>query len=385
MLLVFCTADHGGLADYAHAQCEAIAKIGYPVVLLAPRGFPFHSSLYKKLPLSCLKLNRPAGRLHQQLATASTILRQHIELNRALASTGAQQVLFTTYSEYLAPLWAFRFRRWKRKGVRFAAVVHDPVRDFVLGPRWWHRLSISQGYSFLDVALVHAPIQLDTVSPQPQLRTQVIPHGPYRYPSPSSEAAELRSRLAIAPQAKLLLCFGHIRNNKNLQLILQAIAQLSEVWLLVAGPEATAGQRPSASYRQLAEQLGVAQRCRWQMGYQSPEQVADYFTASDAVLLTYSGEFRSASGVLHLAAHYRKPMIASAGASALLDTVRSFDLGVVVQADDATALVQGIQHWLRNTPAPDWQGYEGANSWERNAELVAHALGLEPESLPQAG
>lgn len=376
---MFCTVDHGGLADYAHAQCEAIAQRGHPVLLLAPPAFPFRSRLYQHIFLPSSTNTRWRSRLQQRLASATTILRQAESLDQAIAATGARQVLFTTYSEYLAPLWAWRLRSRHRRGVRFAAVVHDPVRDFVVGPRWWHRFSIAQGYSFLDVALVHAPIQLDTGSPQPQLHTQVIPHGPYRYPAPSSGSAELRRRLAIPPQATLLLSFGHIRNNKNLQLILQAMAELPEIWLLVAGPESTAGQRPSAHYRQLAEQLGVAQRCRWHVGYQSPEQVADHFTASHAVLITYFGEFRSASGVLHLAAHYRKTMIASAGASALLDTVRSFDLGVVVQADDATALVHGIQHWLRDPPAPDWQGYEGDNSWEHNAELVALALGLEPE------
>jgi len=382
MLLVFCTADQGGLADYAQAQCEALAKRGHPVLLLAPPALPFHYCHFQRRPLPSSSQKRWRLRLQQKLSTAFTILRQMASLDQAVAATGAQQVLFTSYSEYLAPLWAWRLRRWRRRGVSFAAVVHDPVRDFVVGTRWWHRLSIAQGYSFLDVAFVHAPIRLDTASPQPQLRTQVIPHGPYRYPAASSEAIELRHQLAIPPQAKLLLSFGHIRNNKNLQLILQAMADLPEVFLLVAGPDANSSQRPSAHYRQQAEQLGVAQRCRWQIGYQSPEQVADLFTASDAVLLTYSGEFRSASGVLHLAAHYRKSVIASAGASALLDTVRSFDLGVVVPADDATALRHGIQHWIRHRPAPDWQGYESANSWERNAELVAQALGLEPE--PQA-
>lgn len=376
MLLVFCTADHGGLADYAHVQCEALAQHGSTVLLLAPPGFPFRSSLYQHIHLPGIKPKSTRGRLQQQLATSLTILCQQIALNRALARTGARKVLFTTYSEYLAPLWAWRLRRWVRSGVCFAAVVHDPVRDFVVGPPWWHLFSIAQGYSFLDVAFVHAPIQLDTASPQPQLRTQLIPHGPYRYPTPTSGSAELRRRLAIPSQAKLLLSFGHIRDNKNLQLILQAMAELPEIWLLVTGPEATAGQRPSAHYRQLAEQFGVANRCRWQIGYQSPEQVADHFTASDAVLLTYSGQFRSASGVMHLAAHYRKPVIASAGASALLDAVGTFGLGVVVQPDQVDALVVGIRRLFSDPPPADWQGYGQANSWDRNAELVAQALGL---------
>lgn len=378
MLLVYCTADHGGLADYAHVQAEALAARGHRVLLLAPSGFPTHSKLYQRLAFSNSRCRSGSPRWRQQLATASTILRQQAALHRAIKKTGVRKVLFTTYSEYLAPLWAWQLRLWRRRGVHFGAVVHDPVRDFVVGPSWWHRLSIAQGYSFLDVAFVHAPIQLDTVSPQPQLRTQLIPHGPYSYPTSNSSVPELRQRLAISAEATLLLSFGHLRDNKNLDLILQAIAELPEVWLLVAGPEATAGQRPAAHYRQLAEHLGVAQRCRWLIGYQSAQQVADHFTACDAVVLTYSGQFRSASGVMHLAAHYRKPVIASAGASALLDAVRTFGLGVVVEPDQVDPLVEGIHRLLSDPPPADWLGYGQANSWDRNAELVAQALGLSP-------
>lgn len=379
MLLVFCTADHGGLADYAHAQAEALAARGHRVLLLAPAGFPFLSAHYQRRNLPSLKVQSGRLRWLQRLGTAATILSHQVALSRAITATGTKSVLFTSYSEYLAPLWAWRLRIWMRRGVHFAAVVHDPVRDFVVGPRWWHRLSIAQGYSFLTVALLHAPIQLDTGSPQPALRTRLIPHGPYRYPLQQATAQELRQRLGIPADATLLLSFGHLRDNKNLQLIIEALVQLSQVWLLIAGPEATAGQQPSSHYRHLANRLGVSERCRWQIGYQSPEQVAEHFTAADAVLLTYSGKFRSASGVMHVAAHYRKPVIASAGASALLDAVHGFNLGVVVPPDNAAALLHGIRRYLSEPPAPDWQGYEQANSWDRNAQLVAQSLGLESE------
>jgi glycosyltransferase involved in cell wall biosynthesis len=379
VLLVFCTADHGGLADYAHAQAEALAARGHRVLLLAPAGFPFQSGLYKRRNLPNLNVKASHLRWLQRLGTAATILSQQIALSQAIAASGTRRVLFTSYSEYLAPLWAWRLRHWMRRGVRFAAVVHDPVRDFVVGPRWWHRLSIAQGYSFLSVALLHAPIQLETGSPQLALSTRLIPHGPYRYPPPQATAQELRQMLSIPADATLLLSFGHLRNNKNLQLILKAMVQLPQVWLLIAGPEATAGQQPSSHYRQLANKLGVAKRCSWQIGYQSPEQVAEHFTAADAVLLTYSAKFRSASGVMHVAAHYRKPVIASAGASALLDAVHDFNLGVVVLPDNSAALLHGIRCYLNEPPAPDWQGYEQANSWDRNAQLVAQSLGLESE------
>jgi len=382
VLLVFCSADHGGLADYAHAQAEALAARGHAVLLLAPAGFPIRASNYQFQQLPSVSFASGRWRWLQRLSTAATILVQQVALNRTIVSTGSKCVLFTSYSEYLAPLWAWRLRHWQRKGVRFAAVVHDPVRNYVVGPRWWHRFSIAQGYSFLSVALLHAPIQLDTGHPQPGLKTLVVPLGPFQYPMPKASAQQLRARLGVPEGATLLLSFGHIRNNKNLQLVLKAMAQLPHIWLLVAGPEATAGQHPSAHYRQLASQLGVADRCRWRVGYQSPEQVADAFTVADAMLLTYAASFHSASGVMHLAAHYRKPVIASAGASALLDAVRRFQLGVIVAPDDPVALQQGLVQLLQQRLSPNWQAYDQANSWDRNAQLVAQALGLEAAADP---
>ncbi len=311
----------------------------------------------------------------QRLGTAATILAQQQALNRVIGSTGCRRVLFNTYSEYLAPLWAWRLRRWHRRGVRFAAVVHDPVRNYVVGPRWWHHLSIAQGYSFLDLAFVHAPIKLDTYTRQPRLRTHVIPHGPYLYPSPLATAQQLRANLGVPDDAKLLLSFGHIRDNKNLELVLQAMVQMPQIWLLVAGPEATAGQHPSAHYKKLADHLGVADRCCWKLGYQSPHQVANHFTAADLLLLTYSSSFRSESGVLHLGARYRKPAIASAGESGLLDAVSKFGIGAVVEPDNPVALEQGLRHILKHPPKPDWEAYENSNSWNRNAQIVSEAMG----------
>jgi glycosyltransferase involved in cell wall biosynthesis len=316
----------------------------------------------------------------QRLVTAVNIVIQQAALNWAIATTGTCYVLFTTYSEYLAPVWAWRLRLWARRGVRFAAVVHDPVRDFVVGPRWWHRFSIAQGYSFLSLALLHAPIQLEPCSRRPAPPTVLIPHGPYRYPLPLVSTQVLRQVLSVPLDATLLLSFGHIRDSKNLALVLRAMAGVPRIWLMVAGPEATAGQHPSDYYRQLAERLGVAGRCRWKIGYQAPEQVAELFTAADGAVLTYSASFRSASGVMHLAAHYRKPVLASAGASALMDDVRRFRLGVEVPPDDPTALEAGMRRFLSQLAEPDWKGYERANSWDRNAQLVAQALGLEPAS-----
>ncbi len=281
-----------------------------------------------------------------------------------------------TYSEYLAPLWAWRFRRWRKKGVVFGAVAHDPVRDFVVGPVRWHRWSVSAGYSFLEKAFVHEPIALDTGNPPQPVETHVIPHGSYPFPEATQSREQVRAGLDIPPLVPLFLSFGHLRDGKNLKLIIEAMGRVPEAWLLVMGTEAGSGHITSTEYQSMARQAGVADRCRWVIGFASAEEAANHFMAADFALLTYQAGFRSASGVLNVAARYRRPVVASCGESNLASSVRRYGLGVLVPADDSGEIAGGMRAVLDRSPAPRWEDYDRENSWQRNAELVRHAMGL---------
>jgi glycosyltransferase involved in cell wall biosynthesis len=261
-------------------------------------------------------------------------------------------------------------RRLAQSGVVFGAVVHDPVRDYVVGPRWWHRRSVAAGYSFLREAFVHEAIELDTVLPMPRLRTTVIPHGLYRFPAARRSREAMRAELELPAGARVMLAFGHIRDGKNLDLALRAMASVPDVFLVVAGREQSGGQRSAGFYQDLARQLGVAERCRWQVRHIAAEEVGDFFAAADVALLTYTRAFRSASGVLNAAVCCRKPCIASAGQGDLRSAVRDYNLGVWVEPDDVQSLAEGMRQWVASASAPRWEAYETDHSWRRNAELV---------------
>jgi glycosyltransferase involved in cell wall biosynthesis len=282
--------------------------------------------------------------------------------------------LFATYAEYLSPLWAWCFRKQCRRGVVFGAIVHDPVRDYQVGPGWWHRWSVAAAYSFLREAFVHQPITLDTVRPCLQLRTTVVPHGLFSFPEPAIGKLKTRERLAIPASACLFLSFGHIRDNKNLPLVLEALAAQPSAWLLVAGPEATAGQRSSGSLREMAMARGVADRVRWEVGYLDPGEVSNLFHASDAVLLTYASSFRSASGVLNVAGWFRKPVLVSGGDGNLTSSVEKHRLGVTVSPDCAASIASGMAAIMESGLCPDWDDYIAANHWDVNARLVVDRL-----------
>ncbi|MGA0094785.1 MAG: glycosyltransferase, partial [Chthoniobacterales bacterium] len=124
--------------------------------------------------------------------------------------------------------------------------------------------------------------------------------------------------MAIPDDAQVLLSFGHIRDGKNLDQIIAALPLLPDAHLLVAGREQSGGQKPAAFYRELAATLGVADRCHWCTDYIPNTEVWKYFRASDVLMLTYSKDFRSASGVLNVNAQFGLPVMASAGGGPLL-------------------------------------------------------------------
>lgn len=373
-LILFCPSSFGGIPDYAHHQAKALGRIGLSVLMLCPRDYPHRAEHY--LQEKCLPGGgtRPSIKLVRVVKLVAEMLSGYRVLAKRVRQTGVKCVLFATYREYLAPLWAWRLRRLSRRGVQLAAVVHDPVRDFVLGPRWWHRWSISQGYSFLSHAFVHEAIELDTGWPKQCVRTAVIPHGPYPFPQPTETSETVRQRLKIPAEVPLFLSFGHIRNGKNLSLVLQALQRVPQAWLLVVGGEAGTGHTKSAKYQAMAETLGVADRCRWAIGFASADATANYFAAADVVLLTYTKSFRSASGVMNVACEYRRPILASAGEGNLGSSVQRYNLGIRVQPDSAPEIARGMQALINNPPEPKWACYESENSWARNAELVARAM-----------
>jgi glycosyltransferase involved in cell wall biosynthesis len=189
------------------------------------------------------------------------------------------------------------------------------------------------------------------------------------------------------PPDVVFLAFGQIRDGKNLDLFLRAMARLPEnVKLLVAGKGDSGSSRPPEYYQKLAEELGVGHRCRWGIRRIPDEEVGDLFAVCDAALVTYSAKFRSASGVLNAAVSARKPVLASSGAGPLKSVVEKYQLGVFVEPDNLEEIVRGASKFVPNSamgepvtryqlPAtPAWARYEQENSWEENARRVFQAF-----------
>ncbi len=372
-LLYYSPASYGGIADYAHEQANALVELGWNITLLSTPEYPTgRGEKYQIVSfLEELKSSKAnPNKVTKAINFVSVTLANFGKLAQFIEEQNFQYVILGSYTEYFAPLWSGMLKKLSNKGVLFGAIVHDPVRDFIVGPRWWHRWSIACGYSFLKEAFVHEEIALDTIKPMPQLNTTVIPHGVYNFSSPTMSKEETRANLDLPANAKVMFAFGHIRDNKNLDLVIRALANFPHLYLLVAGKEQSSSQKPVSFYQDLAADLGVANRCRWLIKFIPDTEVANLFTAVDLVLLTYSSSFRSVSGVLNISAYYRKPCLASGGDSPLCSSVNQYNLGIWVKPDNRDAIIKGIQQWLKNPPLAQWKRYFAENSWDINAQLI---------------
>ncbi|HEX9785120.1 MAG TPA: glycosyltransferase [Opitutaceae bacterium] len=376
-LLYFAPLSHGGLADYAREQASALGRAGVETEVLCAPSFPaYDEAAARRRPMLADfgKETAEGGRIARAWRFCRMMVGHHRALARIIRKEGHRHVLLGSYAEYFAPLWSPALRRLSRQGVVFGAVVHDPVRDAVLGPWKWHRRSIADGYSFLRHAFVHEDVTLDTGRPMPDLKVTVIPHGPYVFKTAVPDRPTARQRLGITGDARVLLAFGHIRDNKNLDIVIRALAHVPALHLLVAGNELSSGQRRASWYRELAGELGVADRCHWHVRFIAENEIGTFFSAADYVSLTYGSGFRSASGVLSVSSQFRKPCLASSGPGPLRTLVRKYGLGVWVEPDSAEAVGRGMRQLLVDDIKPRWEDYVRENSWDENAHIVARTL-----------
>jgi glycosyltransferase involved in cell wall biosynthesis len=376
-ILFFSPSADGGIAEHTLYQANALAKAGAKVICLVSPAF-LHGRGTGFEKVVCLANPVPPGGLklvrRTRLAWRTVISRWRLAWE--IIKRPPDLVLLDSYVEYLAPFWVWPHWLLARlAGIKYAANLHDPVRSYIVGPACWHWLSVRLAYLPLDFVLVH--YKLPEPWPVPaNVRVVQVPHGLYEIFGPERDPSAIRREWGVQSGQKVFLAFGFVRDGKNLDVAIRALAQVPEAFLAVAGSVAASKDKPFAFYRELATKLGVDDRCRFFEGFVADAEVGKYFAGADFVLLTYASSFRSQSGVLNIAARARKSVLASASPSSLIELVTRFSLGVAVKPDCVEAVVGGMRRLISACPPPRWHAYEASASWAVNARNVCEAAGL---------
>jgi glycosyltransferase involved in cell wall biosynthesis len=285
------------------------------------------------------------------------------------AARGAGLLHFANINHLSFPSWRGAL---KASGVRVCATVHDVKRPTPILSRRWEDRQLKAFYRTADALFVHANHQADELIAfagiEPE-KIHVVPHGPYAHGPLPEDRGLARARWGLPVDRQVALFFGQIREEKNLDRLIDALARCERrPHLVVAGAGGSRERQPVDFYHRRAREAGVEDRVTFIARYLADEEVGELFAASDWVALPYRSTFTSQSGVLNVAANYERPVLAGP-APVLTETVAGSDIGVVCAGDTAEAIAEGIDRLCRRVEAGYRHGfaaYRDRYSWAEN-------------------
>ncbi len=215
----------------------------------------------------------------------------------------------------------------------------------------------------------------DLLSLRPGANVILLPHPLYDHFGAALPMAEARRALGIAPDKKVSLFFGFIRDYKGLDLLIEAIAKLPADHVLVIAGEPYGDM---GKYHGMIQRLGLRDRIVDHIRYIADGEVPTFFSAADVVILPYRNATQS--GITAIAYHFGTPIIAT-DVGGLKESVEDGRTGIIVPEPEASAIADAIERFFKEGKASAFRANIGALreelSWKRFADhFTAFAASL---------
>jgi glycosyltransferase involved in cell wall biosynthesis len=348
----------GGIARHSLALCNALAARGDVRLSIESFGRLYPNFLYPgDSDRSTDVALPPALQAAYDLDTVNPLNWRRIA--DRIADSGNRIVVMPAWTFFTAPVLGYLARRLHRRGVHTVMVVHNACDHEAA--RWKNRMLAWQ-LAAADRFVTHtAALEQDLRAIAPATPTAVIGHPPFTdFPV---AIGNLQQEFALE-----LLMFGLVRPYKGLDLAIEALSQSNrkDIRLTVAGEF----WQDVAETRAKIEQLGLAKQVEIIPRYVADQEAAELFARSDAVLAPYLSV--TGSGVVALATHYRRPVIAS-DLPGLVECVRNEENGWLFECGSVDALSNLLRNRIDRKKAQFLAGNIHADEddgWNRFAALL---------------
>ena len=170
------------------------------------------------------------------------------------------------------------------------------------------------------------------------------------FAEPDDSPAQSRALLDTPREAPLLLAMGRLHSAKAHDVTLKALVKIPDAVLWIAGTGPLEGD-----LRELAHDLGVADRVRW-LGWRN--DAGALYRAADIVV--FPSRVEPLGNVVIQAWAYGKPVIAAEAAGPKV-LIRDGQDGLLVPIDDVEALALAIHRLIHDTPLREGIAAAGRN------------------------
>lgn len=371
-IIIYNSSSFGGCFDYgksifkAYSQNSSVQSVEWWI--------PKNAAVKKTTGIRKLFIrDRPffSGKWGRQIHFIYRILFNPIRLLLRLRAQPDSWVILNDFEQLTAIIWAPLFRQFLKGRHQFAIILHDPDRDAYPPTLWYSQFSMEQIMRTVDVAIYHDSLpQKPYYQQNTACRYVDLPHGFYEIPEPDVVLeAILKNKKPTNGLRWVIL--GNIREEKNYHLAIEALRHFPNHQLLIAG--SSSNTRVNIDhYKQLIRDFSLEDRVLWIEKFLSEPEMAAIINQSDLILLNYAPSFTSQSGILNLAAPYRKQLIVSNGPSSLASTVKKFELGEIVEPQSLDSLIEGIRKIEKSGKQKNinWDIYLDYASWSEHVKLA---------------
>ncbi|CAN5399867.1 hypothetical protein BH23BAC1_BH23BAC1_21200 [soil metagenome] len=376
-VVIYESSSHGGCFEYAkevHKAFTAHPEVDYCEMVVPVNTNLNANSIYQVL-YDDLK-NFKYALIRKIYFMARSILNPLI-LFLFLINRRSSLVIMNDFEQLLAFIWVPLFKLFLRKHY-FSVVLHDPDRDNYPPSKQFSVFSMKIMMSLMNLGLYHENLPGKIYYKGSKTNYLNVPHGIFDAASQDHDFAnELTCR--IGEEFQSISIIGNIRREKNYDLAIKALVKFPNLKLIIAGKAANKDV-DIESYKLLAESLNVSSRIIWMEKFLTDRELSSIVQVSDIILLNYARSFKSQSGILNLIAPFKKKVIVSKGESGLHHLVKRFNLGVLVETDNLTSLIEGISISQKSDFTEKWIKYLEYASWKNLSEIVLAAYKEQPKT-----
>lgn len=330
-----------GMWKYDLGLARALEAQGAQVTIYSAACFPENEEteggVWREFPDLRIQPNQLVKGLRYTMATMRML--DHIRRQK-------YDIVHWQHFNVLPPLETFTAKALNTLGCRQVTTVHDiDAWDSVKGhsPGLMRRT-----YHAAQALIVHHQANRPHLSKSfdiPEDRIHVVPHGSYDvFRTAPVDRAVARRLLGLSADAPLVLFFGEIRREKNLDGLVRAMAKVREqvpgAHLLAAGKLRHID--PDVITHQI-DRLNLKDAVDFRPVFVDDAHVDAHFAAADVVALPYSDITQS--GVVFQAMTAGRPVVVT-DTGAMGHTVREADCGLVVPVGDEDALSLALANLL---------------------------------------
>ena len=361
----------GGISHYTGLMYRALSA-KYDVSMISYR-FQYPKFLYKKEQKDYENDSFKIGGTDYMIHTANPV--NWFSVAGKIRKINPDLIIFQWWHPYFAPCYWSVAKLLKKYRKLFVCHNVFPHERFPFD-RLLAKMVLRQGDSFI-VQSGKDGEDLKTILPDAVYEQTVHPtYNAFKFEEMSKE--EGRRRLNIAPDRKLLLFFGFVREYKGLKYILEAMPRIAEkqknISLLIVGDFGS--QENKGFYEKIIEKNGINDYVEIYDGYIPDKEIEKFFAACDLVVLPY--ESATQSGIVQIAYGFEKPVVVT-NVGGLPDVVNDGRTGYIVEPGNPKALAEAVNRYFDEQKEAEFEENVKKEayrfSWDRMVETVERLFG----------